>query len=219
MCIHPKRVFTGDEIKALDLKAINEFGMPGILLMENAGLGVAHFLLSQANLGKVIICCGPGNNGGDGLVVARHLFNHNVSVEILLFANPEKWSEEAKINYNIANKLTIPIHKINDIQEAKSYLNGANWIIDGLFGIGLKKTIQSPYVELINLINKNSAKVLAIDVPSGLDANTGKAQPYTIKADITLTFVGLKTGFLKEDAKKYLGEVRILDIGIPKIIL
>jgi NAD(P)H-hydrate epimerase len=218
MCIHPKQVFTREEIRDFDSRAIKEFAMPGLLLMENAGLSVARFLLSQGYLGKVVICCGPGNNGGDGLVLARHLFNHDVDVEVIISPEPVKWSDGAQTNFNIVKKLHIPIYEMGK-DEAKSHLAHADWIIDALFGIGLNANIKAPFIELIEEINHAKAKVLAIDIPSGLDANTGEVLGDAVKADVTLTCVGLKKGFLNPEAEQYLGDIRVIDIGLPKILL
>jgi NAD(P)H-hydrate epimerase len=218
MPIHPNRVFSCQEIRALDKQAIENIGIPGMVLMENAGLAVAQFLEAYLENEKVVICCGKGNNAGDGLVVARHLWNHGFDVEVLLFELPEYFSQDTLTNYQIAKNCQVPMHQVKEGM-LKNVLFAADWIVDALFGTGLQGGLQRPYHEIVSAINQMDAKVLSIDVPSGLNADTGQADGACVKADITLSFVGLKQGFLNPQAQRYLGELHVIDIGIPKVLL
>jgi len=216
-------VLSRKESRMLDQQAILAFGVPSIILMENAGRGVADFLLSKYRSGTVLICCGKGNNAGDGLVVARHLDNHHIPVNVLLFSSPDDLTEDAKINYNIAIKCGIsvscylPEDGFNQTIEAQ--LMNANWIVDALFGTGLTGEVRTPYDKIISGINASSAKILSIDIPSGLDCDSGLLLGIAVKADYTLTLVALKKGFVHSEARMFLGEVQVIDIGIPRMLL
>lgn len=222
MCIHPKIIFRCAEIRKIDQLTIEHIGIPGMVLMENAGIGVYQFLKQQHISGKVVICCGGGNNGGDGFVLARHLFNQQVDVVILLCASPNKLSADAKLNYQIARNCQIPIVNVNqDTQQniRDTYLNSADWIIDALLGTGLAGSVKMPYLQLISDINQSQAKVVSIDIPSGLHTDSGEPLGVAVKANYTLSFVGLKHGFLNPKAHQYLGEIHVIDIGIPRVLL
>ena len=185
---HKEKILSRDEVRELDRRAIEDFSMPGIILMENAGRGVVDYMLSCHVQGKIVICCGKGNNAGDGFVVARHLDNLGLTVHVLLFANPENYSGDAKINYELAHRSLIPMTVVNseNFHEAiKTILANADWIIDALFGTGLKGNVQSPYDTVIQAINQMNKTVLAIDIPSGLDCNTGEPLECAVKATHT----------------------------------
>jgi len=215
-------VLSREEVRQLDRLATEEYGMPGVVLMENAGRGVAALLQSQGVRGPVVICCGKGNNGGDGFVVARHLDNAGIPVRILLFAQPDRLLGDAATNYRIVHKggLEIALYDENAVAgRLASELVSAEWIVDGLFGTGLTGQVRPPFDGIIHIINQAGKKVLAIDLPSGLDANTGRSLGATIRADQTATFVAAKTGFGEPAAKSWLGSVQIIDIGIPSALL
>lgn len=209
------------QVRELDRLATEELGIPSILLMESAGRGIAEFILSHSLHGKIVICCGKGNNAGDGFVVARYLDNHNISAHILLFADPIELKGDAKINYEIAVKtalsITIVTEECLDVVIAKELVN-ADWIVDALFGTGLQGFPHSFYYNTIEAINKSSANIIAIDIPSGLDCDTGKPLGIAIKATYTLTIAGLKKGFINPEAKEFLGEIYVVDIGIKKLL-
>lgn len=210
------------QARDLDRQAIEDFGMPGIALMENAGRSIADFIIQQHVTGKIVICCGKGNNGGDGFVVARHLDNHDLDVQVLLFAKPEEIKGDAKINYDIAYKSKISILMINETnfeEVKKDILSTASWIVDALFGTGLEGEIKNPFDKIIEAINNTKATILAVDIPSGLDCDTGKPLGIAITAKHTFTFACQKLGFTKDEAKKYIGDVHIVDIGIPKLLI
>ena len=217
-----KNILSREEVRSLDRRAIEEFGMPGIILMENAGRGVVDYMLSCHAHGKIVICCGKGNNAGDGFVVARHLDNLGLAVHVLIFAHPEDYSGDAKINYKIAHKSLLSmtvVHQKNFNEVTKTILAEADWVVDALFGTGLKGKVQPPYDSVIQMMNQMNATVLAIDIPSGLDCDSGKPLGCAVKATHTVTFVAIKQGFIQSEAKQYVGHVHVVDIGIPRILM
>jgi NAD(P)H-hydrate epimerase len=209
--------------RALDRAAIEDYGIPGAVLMENAGRGTADLLRKLGAKGNVYICCGPGNNGGDGLVIARHLDVAEIPIEILLFAAPESLSGDAALNYQIVSRAKLPIHVYPggevDKKSLDRMLQGGNWIVDALFGTGLTGSVRPPFGEIIAVINDSAARIMAVDIPSGLDCDTGQPLGPTIQAEHTATFVAMKQGFTNPKAKAWLGVVHVLDIGIPRILL
>lgn len=211
------------EAREIDRCAIEEYGIPSLLLMENAGRGIAEYLLNQKIKGPVVICCGKGNNGGDGFVIARHLDNKHISVQLFVFADPNDLSVDAKINYDILTHSEIPIthftEKTLGMSDFMPSLTSAEWIIDALFGTGLLGSVKPPFDKIITAINSTNANVLAVDIPSGLDCDTGKPLGPTIKADHTVTFIAMKKGFTNLEAISYLGKTTVINIGIPRMLL
>jgi NAD(P)H-hydrate epimerase len=214
-------ILSREESRELDRCAIENLGVPGIVLMENAGRGVAEYLLTIYSKGTIIICCGKGNNGGDGFVIARHLDNANIPIKILLFAKPEELKGDALIQYNIILKSGISVLNCTNedyLQKLQNAFKTTTWIIDALFGTGLMGPIKSPFAEVIQIINGSAIDVVSVDIPSGLDCDTGLPLGIAIKAKYTITFVALKKGFMNSSAKEYLGDVKMIDIGIPRIL-
>jgi NAD(P)H-hydrate epimerase len=207
------------EVRELDRRAIEEYGVPGVVLMENAGRGTAELLLSLGVHGPVAVCCGKGNNGGDGFVVARHLDNYEVSVRVLLFSRPEDLAGDAAVNYGIIARSGLPIQVAPIPAELGRELAGVDWIVDALFGTGLAGPIRPPLDAVIAAINAGPARVLAVDIPSGLDCDTGQPMGPTVRADHTATFVAEKLGFREPTAREWLGQVHVLDIGAPRRLL
>ncbi|MGD9721640.1 MAG: NAD(P)H-hydrate epimerase [Pirellulales bacterium] len=204
-----------DQSRQLDRRAVEEYGMTGAMLMENAGRGVADTLCRLGIFGPVIICCGAGNNGGDGFVIARHLDLRGHAVRVLLVADPERLSGDAALNYHVLAKCDVPIHRCEPARLDQE-LAGAAWIVDALLGTGARGEPRSPIREAIARINAQSAPVLAVDVPSGLDCDTGQAAQQTVRAAHTCTFVATKPGFVAPGAERYTGLVHVLDIGAPR---
>ncbi|MBL1216188.1 MAG: NAD(P)H-hydrate epimerase [Planctomycetes bacterium] len=244
-------VFQRAQIQALDKAAVEEYGIPGIVLMENA----AHHVLEQAlrmingdetaRSGKqtrskrgpaaapttrdatVLICCGKGNNGGDGLALARLLHNDGVAVEILLTFDPEPLLNaqpaqmtEAQQNLLICSRMQLPMHILNktiEPDQLEHTFKTVNLIVDALLGTGAASAPRPPLNQLIDWINgcRPAIPVLAVDIPSGLDCDTGRAPGVCINADVTVTFVGLKAGFFELDAQMHLGDIVVGEIGAP----
>ena len=212
-----------EQVRDLDRRAIEEYGIPALVLMENAGRGVAEILQSLGNPGPVVVCCGKGNNGGDGLVAARHLVNRGWTVKVWLFASPETLSAEAAIHWKIVQFMHIPAEVLAGNTPFEKRLaeefDRTDWIVDALFGTSLTGPLRQPFGRAVSLINASSRKVLAVDIPSGLDADTGEPFGPTIRANHTVTFVAAKIGFAKPTAAEYLGRVHIVDIGAPQSLI
>jgi NAD(P)H-hydrate epimerase len=212
-----------EQARAFDRRAIEEIGIPSLVLMENAGRGAAAVLFAQGVRGRVVICCGKGNNGGDGLVMARHLLNWRAEVCVLLFARPEELTADAAVHWRIVQHLPIPtqIWPGPDLDEARltAELGRAEWVVDALFGTGLTGPVRGPCDRVIACINASAAKVLAVDIPSGLDADTGAPQGATIRAGHTVTFVAPKQGYANPAAAAWLGQVHVADIGLSPHVL
>lgn len=217
---------TREQAREFDRRAIAEFAMPGVLLMENAGRGVAvHVRRVNPQKRRTVIVCGGGNNGGDGFVIARHLDNWGWPVRVLLFARPSELSGDAAAMYQILAKSNVPIEVVlPDAVRFEDYLNEGitnfndGWIVDALYGTGLTGPAREPMDRVIAAMNASPAPVLAVDVPSGLDADTGSPLGVAVRADYTITFVGLKSGFLATQAHEWTGEVHVADIGAPKAL-
>jgi len=206
-------------VRAMDRKAIEEFGIPGIVLMENAATALAEAalrLLDEARTPTASIYCGTGNNGGDGFALARKLANAGVDVECVLVGDREKVSGDALTNMRIAEKMGVPIR------------NGAGigspaLVVDALFGTGLSRAIEggaAGAVDRINAARESGSRVLAVDVPSGLDCETGEPMgEHAVRAGVTVTLAGMKRGLAEDRAKAYAGEVLVGDIGVPRALI
>ena len=206
----------------MDRTAIDEFGVPGVVLMENAGRGAADILRQQDPQGRVVICCGSGNNGGDGFVIARHLTNWGLDVRTLLLADPERLKGDAAINYTIAERAGLPLVACfgeDGCARLADELRSSAWVVDALLGTGLQGEVRPPYSDAIEAINAAGRPVLAIDIPSGLDCDTGEPLGCAVRAAITVTFVAEKKGFANPAAREYLGQVHVVDIGVPRRVL
>lgn len=191
--------------------------------MENAGRGAAELLLALGVRDPVVICCGKGNNGGDGLVIARHLHLAKVSLQILVLGKPEELSGDARVNLEICRHLRLPIECVPDPTSRKDQITrllaDADWIVDALLGSGLTGPARPPYDRMIELINESKTRVFAVDIPSGLDADTGLPLGLTVRATHTATFAALKKGFLDPRSRAWTGQVHLMHIGVPMIPL
>src|SRR3972149_12076858 len=219
-----EKVLTREEMRELDRKAIEEYKIPGIILMENAGRDVAEEILQMIDdpqQAKVAILCGKGNNGGDGVVVARHLHNHSISVYVFLIAKISDILKDgdAGTNLQILLNMKIPVKEILDIPGVNSILkelNGYNILADALFGTGLSGDVREPFKTLISGVNNLNKPTLSVDIPSGLGCNTGKFLGAAIKATKTVTFAVAKKGFYLNDGPSYTGKVIVPYLRVPK---
>ncbi len=206
-------------IQELDRVAIEEVGIPSIVLMENAGRAVAEEIECQVkdiSNPTVAVVCGLGNNAGDGFVVARHLLNAGVETTIFLIGQGGRLKHDAAANYQILKKLGYLIQEINKVEEVD--LEKVDFIVDAIFGVGLNREIKGLFKEVIERINAVQKKVMSVDAPSGLNADTGDVYGVCVQAEVTVTFSFAKDGFIKNQGPKYVGETKVVDIGIPKKI-
>lgn len=212
-----RRVLTCDQIRRVDQVAIEQWGIPGVVLMENAGRGVVDVMCELGVSGPVVIACAKGNNGGDGIVMARHLHLRGIEVQVLLAGNPADLAGDAAWNFDFLRRTSVPVCEWCPTSgtQRKDQLERAEWLVDALLGTGAQGAPREPVASLIREINGCRGKKLAVDVPSGLDARTGQPYSPTFKADHTCTFVAEKTAFESPAARPYLGDVRTLDIGLP----
>jgi len=216
-----------EQAREVDRRAVDEFAMPSVLLMENAGRGVAvHVRRVNPKKRRTVIVCGGGNNGGDGFVIARHLDNWGWPVKVLLFARPSELRGDAAVMYQVLAKSRVPIEvMLAGALRFEDYLNqeltnfNDGWVVDALFGTGLSGPVREPFDRVIAAMNSSPAPVLSVDIPSGLDCDTGEPLGSSVRAIYTITFVGLKQGFLKEGALNWTGEVHVADIGAPRALL
>ena len=222
-----EKTLTREEMRELDRKAIEEYKIPGIVLMENAGRNVAEEVLKMLynpQQTKVAILCGKGNNGGDGFVVARHLHNHSIHVDVFLIARVSDILKDGDTgtNLQILLNMKIPVNEILDIPGVNNILNelnGYHILADALFGTGLSGDVREPFKTLIHGVNNLNKPTISVDIPSGLDCNTGKILGAAIKATKTVTFAIAKKGFYLNDGPSYTGEVIVSDISIPRELI
>jgi NAD(P)H-hydrate epimerase len=208
-----------EESRQVDRRAIEEYGLSGLVLMENAGRGVADRLERLGISGPVILCCGKGNNAGDGFVIARHLDLRGYPVRVLVWAEAAELTGDAGVNFRVLEKMNVPLTlfgKGHDPAQLAAALVGAAWIVDALLGTGARGELRAPLDAVIDQLNASPAPKLAVDLPSGLDCDTGEAAAHTIRAAHTCTFIAPKTGFQAPEADRYTGHVHVLDIGAPR---
>jgi NAD(P)H-hydrate epimerase len=214
---------TRAQVRELDRRAMEEYGVPGVVLMENAGRNSAAALLAWGARGPIVICCGRGNNGGDGFVIARYLDLARLPVHVLLFADPGELTGDARIMFQIVEKsgLAIRCHPGLTFPRAEvaAALGAADWIVDALLGAGLTGPARAPLAEVIDLINASGRKVLAIDLPSGLDCDTGRPPGPAVRATRTVTLAALKRGLANPASRPWVGECTVVDIGVPRALL
>jgi NAD(P)H-hydrate epimerase len=216
------KVATAEQMQELDRKAIETYRIPGIVLMENAGRGTAEVISNtfpDIQKKRIAIVAGKGNNGGDGFVIARHLLNQGVAVKVFLLADPKALRGEAETNFHIFLRMkgeVIPVPSSKDYQKVKRDLEKFDLLVDGIFGTGLDAEVRGYYREVIDHLNTLQKPIVAIDIPSGLDANTGKPLGTAIRASLTVTFGLPKIGHLISPGLDYVGTVKVIDIGIPK---
>lgn len=223
-----RRSLSRAEVRDIDRRAIEDFGLPGIVLMENAARGCVECLVREGVSGPVAICAGRGNNGGDGFAMARHLENRGIAVKVLLFGDPEKLRGDAAINFGVLTRSGTPLKVMSvptpaDEAELQAELAESDWIVDALLGTGTQGSLRPPFPSIIRAINNSGARVFAVDLPSGMDCDSGLPAdpdcPVMVKAEITATFVARKRGFDHPSAAEYTGRVHVVDIGAPRAAL
>ncbi|NIA17220.1 MAG: NAD(P)H-hydrate epimerase [Planctomycetes bacterium] len=214
-----------EQVRGFDSWAINTASVPGVVLMENAGRSCAELIeqsLSEKKGNTVCIFCGGGNNGGDGFVIARHLSNAGIETVTVVCSDPVRIKGDALTNYRILQKIGLKTEHLNpgddDLeQKVKSLSSGSAIIVDALFGTGLSGPLRAGYDILVTAINALCKPVIAVDIPTGLDCDTGLPTGAAIKAQTTVTFVAAKKGFANPQAEKYTGQVYIASIGVEPV--
>ena len=228
------KLVTPKEMKEIDKKAIEELGIPGAVLMENAGLGLfeiiqEEFITPQGSGGfrgegicplplRVGIVCGKGSNGGDGFVLARHLSNNGVVVSIFLLGKIQDIKGDALTNLNILLNTGFKVEEMTtkkDVQRFSQICNQFDLIVDAIFGTGFKGKVKGVAKEIINILNKSGVPILAVDVPSGMNANDGSIEGVCVQADFTGTMCLPKRGLFLYPGKDYAGDIAVIDIGVP----
>ncbi len=221
------KIVTNEQMKMLDQRTIEEYDIPGLLLMEHASLALAQEVLSVNRENQVngfVVCCGPGNNGGDGLALARHLLRNNLKTDVFLVSDPENLKGESRQNYQMLARQTTDIFHLSDREEKnvqvymqmfEERLKEGTVVIDAIFGTGLDRDVEGLFLKVIERINQSPCTVVSVDIPSGVQGNTGKILANAVKADKTISFQLPKIGNLLYPGAALNGELIVVDIGIP----
>lgn len=203
-------VVDSQEMKAIDNYTIQEIGIPSLVLMERAALAVMEQIEKRVNNKERILClCGIGNNGGDGVAVARMLYQKGYKVQCRIVGNLQKCSKETSKQIEIAEKIGVPF--VNKESQSEYTI-----IVDALFGIGLSRDITGEFAKIIEWVNQQDNQVFAVDIPSGICADTGHIKGVAINADVTVTFGYWKTGLLLFPGCACAGDVIVADIGFSE---
>lgn len=219
------------EVRELDARAVRDWKIPSLLLMENAGRGLADvFLQNAARLGgaeprRVLICCGKGNNGGDGFVLFRRLATvaPEIDVRIVAVGTPESWRGDAAINLEIVRaatartpeKLVFFDASPDAFRRLEAEADRADWLVDALLGTGAVGPLREPLSKIAETLNRSGKPIYAIDVPTGFNADDGSAAPNAVRAALTTTLAVAKPGLVSEAAREFVGELFVADIGVP----
>ena len=209
-----------EQVRAIDRCAIDTVGVPGVVLMENAGRQLADAACHELDAlggGRVAIVAGAGNNGGDGFVLARHLLLRGIEATVFLTAPPGKLSDDAETNYRVLVPIGADVRAVaeDDLDSLADELDDFALVVDAVGGTGITGVLRGAPATVVEQINAAGRPVLAVDIPTGLDADTGGAEGPVVRARATVTFVARKTGFDADGADAFTGEVRVADIGIP----
>lgn len=205
-------------MQAMDLYAIETVGIPSIVLMESAALKVLENINLQ-NIDSASIICAAGNNGGDGLAIARRLILANKKVDLFIIGNPDKGTKDFKINLTILKNMNVNFTVIDgeySLDLLEQSIKENDLTIDAIFGIGLNGEVKGLFYQAIEKINQHPKNTLAVDIPSGLDGDSGEVLGVSVKANQTITFHQMKKGLIKNNV--YSGEITIADIGIPSFV-
>lgn len=218
------KIVTADEMREIDRRAIEVVGIPGVVLMENAGRAVSDTikdLLRHLENPRVCIFAGKGNNGGDGFVIARHLANSGFRVKTFLLGEKGQVQGDAKINLDILQGMGMDVEELSrdGLPTARVAMSMSDLIVDAVFGTGFKGEVEGYVCRVLDTINESGRPVVAVDVPSGLDSTTGKVSSSCVKATHTVTFGLPKVGLLLYPGAAYVGELIVADIGIPRSLL
>jgi hydroxyethylthiazole kinase-like uncharacterized protein yjeF len=214
------KIVTAEEMRLIDKKTIEEYGIPGVVLMERAGLAVASRIKELFGRKKVLVVSGSGNNGGDGFVVARSLYKEGWDVKVFLTARPEDLKGDALLQYNIAIKFGVPVYPAKELlTHHSSIITKHSIFVDALLGTGLSKNVTAMLSEAISLLNRSNIPIISVDIPSGISSDNGQIMGEAVRADYTVTFGLPKRGHVLYPGAKYSGKLFIEDIGFPEKLL
>ena len=208
------------EVRAFDRMAMEQWGVPGVVLMENAGRNIADAVcefLGGASGRRVAVVAGRGNNGGDGFVVARHLHLRGGEVGVFLVGDASRMTDDARVNFAIIEALGLDIRPRAGpaLEGLGEELRGFELVVDALGGTGISGSLRGDLAAAVEQVNAAGREVVAIDIPTGLDCDTGRAEGPAIRAALTVTMVARKLGFDAPGAEAYTGRVVVVDIGVP----
>lgn len=211
------KVSTVEEMRALDGKAISAYGITDELLMENAGLAVARVILEHmdTNEARFVIVCGSGNNGGDGLVIARKLHSQGGLVQVVLAGDPSRFRGAAAVNYEICTQLGLPMERVDSVERFDDIILSADVIVDALLGTGLSKDVSGIYAAMIDQIKSSGLPVVSVDIPSGVNGNTGQIMGTAVDADLTVSLGLPKLGNLLYPGYAFGGALFVSHISFP----
>jgi hydroxyethylthiazole kinase-like uncharacterized protein yjeF len=220
------KILTAHQMRNIDRRAISRYHIPGLVLMENAGRAVVEHLLEslgdELDDASVAIVCGKGNNGGDGMVVARHLHGLGMTPTVFLVARREDVEGDAAANLRMLDALPVPLHEVvdskhwNDLADGENPLDTFDVVVDALLGTGLKGRVRGDYATIVGDINESGAHVIAVDIPSGLSGGRATVAGAAVHADATVTFMAPKIPHLFPPAESFCGELVVAGIGIPE---
>ncbi|MBW1743527.1 MAG: NAD(P)H-hydrate dehydratase [Deltaproteobacteria bacterium] len=216
---------TAQQMKDMDRLTIESFGIPGIVLMENAARGTTDALFRHfPNVRdlKVGVAAGHGNNGGDGFVIARYLAGANVPVDVYLLSKRKKVKGDAAANLKLLDRMKVRVHEVTDVTRFESYqdaMKSCDLWIDAMLGTGLTSDVRGLFKEMILFLNALQKPILAVDIPSGLDSDTGKPRGCCVQATVTVTFGLPKIGHVVLPGSEFVGKLEVVDIGIPPVVI
>jgi NAD(P)H-hydrate epimerase len=205
------------EMRNLDNRAVKEYGIPELILMENAGNSIFHLIQNEIKImdKKFLILCGPGNNGGDGMVLARKIFSNKGNVKLTLLSDEVNLQGITKKNYEILKKTKIDIKNKPSLKSIKSLINKSDVIVDGMLGTGLKGNIKGLYKDVIQFLNESNKTVICVDIPSGINGDTGEVMGSAVKSNFTVTFGLPKIGNLLYPGAYHCGRLIVSHISFP----
>lgn len=212
------------DLQLLDQYTIEQFGLPGIVLMENAGNAVVQEIVKMfsSEKNKIVVLAGAGNNGGDGFVIARRLYDLGYNVLLCLAVERTRLKGDALLHFNVYVRRELPLFEMTTyhaIEQLKHELQQVDVIVDALLGTGVSGAVKEPFASMISMVNEMNVYVVAVDIPSGLSADTGRVEGVAVQANQTVTFAMPKKGFFLQDGPRYIGEWRVVDISVsPNIV-
>jgi hydroxyethylthiazole kinase-like uncharacterized protein yjeF len=210
------KVVTAEQMRSIDKKTIENYGIPGAVLMERAGLSVSRKIRELFDKRKVVVLAGGGNNGGDGIVAARDLFNRGWNVKVVLLSKEGKLSPDCLAQYRTAKKMGVPTAFRTTLSSADLH---SAVVVDAIFGTGLSKAITSPLADVVRFLNASGAPVVSIDISSGISSDTGQIMGEAVRGDYTITFGLPKVGHLIYPGAEYAGKLFVENIGFPEELL